>query len=123
MRALVVDDSRATRAILRKLMADIGWDVVEARNGVEGAELIESQASFELALVDWNMPDLDGLGMIQRIRAQSAYDSLPLVMITTETDQERIAEALEAGANEYIMKPFDKNILLTKLQLLGLVPE
>ena len=74
----------------------------------------------DLALVDWNMPEMNGLEFVRSVRANSRFDHVPLMMVTTETDMERVSSALEAGANEYVMKPFTKDVILEKLQLLGM---
>jgi two-component system chemotaxis response regulator CheY len=119
MRALVIDDSRAMRSILRHTLAGAGFEVAEAGNGREALERLGQQGKPDLALVDWNMPVMDGLDFIRAVRAEPAYAGLPLLMITTETELARVSDALEAGADEYIMKPFTRDDLLAKLDLLG----
>jgi two-component system chemotaxis response regulator CheY len=123
MRALVIDDSRAMRAILRKTLTELGLEVVEAGDGREGLERLRQAADPDLILVDWNMPVMDGLDFIKAVRADRAYDPVRIVMVTTETEQEQVIRALEAGANEYVMKPFTKEILAAKLSLLDVIPE
>lgn len=121
-RALIVDDSRATRAMLKRLLAPLGYESVEAGNGNEGLERLE-EAEVDLALVDWNMPELDGLGFIRAVRSESRYERIRLVMVTSENDPARIARALMAGADEYAMKPITSEGLAEKLQLVGLDAE
>lgn len=120
MRALVVDDSRATRTILRQILKEIGFEVSEAGHGREALERLKEIGAPELALVDWNMPEMDGFEFVRAVRADHAYDSMRLMMVTTETEMEQVAKALEAGANEYVMKPFTKDVILEKLDLLGI---
>jgi two-component system chemotaxis response regulator CheY len=119
VRALVIDDSRAIRSILAGILGDIGFDVVGVADAEEAQALLQRDANFELALVDWNLPVMSGLDLVREIRAVPSLDSVRLMMVTTETELERVSQALDAGADEYIMKPFDKVMLLEKLALLG----
>ncbi len=118
--ALVVDDSRAVRMILSKNLREVGFDVREAGNGREALEVVAAEkASLRLVLTDWNMPEMNGLELLKCLRKDPALASLIIIMVTTETEMEHITEALDAGANEYVMKPFDKEILFQKLDLTG----
>ncbi len=117
LRALVIDDSRAMRLIIGKILTELGLEIVEAGDGREGLERLE-RSDFDLVLVDWNMPVMNGLEFIRAVRARRAHDALRLVMVTTETEQEQVLRALDAGANEYVMKPFTREILVAKLSLL-----
>jgi two-component system chemotaxis response regulator CheY len=123
MRVLVIDDSRTVRAIIGKILREVGLEVVEAANGREGLEQMSQPPGVELVLVDWNMPVMNGLEFIQAVRAERAYDSVRIMMVTTETEQEQVMRALSAGANEYMMKPFTKEILVAKLGLLDILGE
>jgi two-component system chemotaxis response regulator CheY len=123
MRALVVDDSRAVRMIIREILRAMGTEVVEAADGRQALEQLRQDPEIELVLVDWNMPVMDGLEFIRVVRAQRCYDRVRIVMVTTETESEQVTRALSAGANEYIMKPFNKEILVAKLGLLDLFEE
>jgi two-component system chemotaxis response regulator CheY len=118
MRALVIDDSRTVRAIVGKILRDEGLDVVEAGNGREGLDRLRDTPDVGLVLVDWNMPEMNGLEFITAVRADRAFDAVRIVMVTTETEQVQVLRALEAGANEYVMKPFTREILVAKLSLL-----
>ena len=119
--ALVVDDSRAIRTILSKTLRELGFEVREAANGKEALELIQAEKSaVTLILLDWNMPEMNGLDLLKRLRENPKLSSLVVVMVTAKTEVDRIAEALEAGANEYVMKPFTKDIIVGKLQLAGI---
>lgn len=122
-KALVVDDSRAVRMILAKALMDLGYEVREAGNGREALEIMEvEKTSVNLVLADWNMPELNGLEMLRQLRRDPALSSLVVVMVTSETEMDQVATALEAGANEYVMKPFTKDILIEKLNLARIHP-
>jgi two-component system chemotaxis response regulator CheY len=123
MRALVIDDSRTVRVIIGGILRELGHDVIEAANGQEGLDRLQQNAGVELVLVDWNMPVMNGLDFIKTVRSQRVYDPVRLMMVTTETEQEQLLRALEAGANEYVMKPFTKEILIAKLSLLDVFGE
>jgi two-component system chemotaxis response regulator CheY len=118
MRALVIDDSRAVRLLIRNILSELGMDVVEAGNGREGLDCLGESADVDLVLVDWNMPVMDGLEFITAVRSQQAYDAVRLVMVTTETESDQVMRAMAAGANEYVMKPFNKDVLVAKLSML-----
>jgi two-component system chemotaxis response regulator CheY len=121
--ALVVDDSKAMRMILARTLRELGYEVREAANGREALEVIAAEKNaVKLALVDWNMPEINGLELLTRIRLNPELASLVVIMVTTETEMDQMAAALEAGANEYVMKPFTKGILLEKLDLVGIHP-
>ncbi len=120
--ALVVDDSKATRMILSKTLKELGYSVTEASDGREALDtLTGSQHIPQLILTDWNMPVMNGLEFLREVRKLERYSSSAVVMVTTRTEMDQIVEALEAGANEYVMKPFTKDILSDKLRLLKLI--
>ena len=121
MRALVIDDSRAMRMILTRILKDVGFDVIEAGHGKEALERLAGIQPPELLMVDWNMPIMDGLALIKAVRADRAYDVARIMMVTTESERARVAEALGAGANDYMMKPFTREAVLEKLARLGLM--
>jgi len=118
MRALVVDDSTAIRRYLHEILESQGFEVVEAGNGREGLERISEQP-VELVLLDWNMPVMNGLQMLQQLRSEPGAGDPPVMMVTIEHDLNQISQALESGANEFVMKPFTPEIILDKLALLG----
>jgi two-component system chemotaxis response regulator CheY len=118
MRVLVVDDSRAVRLLIGNILRELGLEVVEAGNGREGLDRLAENPDLNLALVDWNMPVMDGLEFITVVRGDRAYDAVRIVMVTTETESEQVMRAMAAGANEYVMKPFTKDILVAKLSML-----
>ena len=121
VKALVVDDSRAVRMILSRILKDLGFEVREAANGKEALVVIEAEkGAFSLVLADWNMPELNGLELLKQLRQKPELASLVIVMVTTETEMDQMSAALEAGANEYVMKPFTRDILVEKLEMVGI---
>jgi two-component system chemotaxis response regulator CheY len=119
MHALVVDDSNTIRIILTAYLKKLGFDVTVAINGREALDRLRGMAKADVVLVDWNMPEMDGLSFVRAVRADNEYAALPLMMVTTNVELCNVAEALDAGANEYMMKPFTMDILRAKLELLG----
>lgn len=120
MRALVIDDSRAMRMILKGILTEVGFAVVEASNVSEGLDRLRDGGCVDLALVDWHLPVQSGLAFVEAARRDNALDSMRIMMVTTETEMSQMAKAIEAGANEYVLKPFTKQALLEKLALLQL---
>jgi two-component system chemotaxis response regulator CheY len=123
MRALVIDDSRAVRIIIGNILREIGIEVLEAGNGLEALEQMERNPDIELMLVDWNMPQMNGFDFLRIVRSQRAYNAVRILMVTSEAQGEKVTQALNAGANEYLMKPFNKEVLVAKLNLLDVFPE
>jgi two-component system chemotaxis response regulator CheY len=119
MRALIVDDSRFVRGFLRGLLEQRGMECEEAGDGQAGLDRIRASAPFDLAFVDWNMPVMNGLEMVERVRAEG-YRDLKVLMVTTEAEDHYILRALDAGADEYLMKPFDDAALGDKLAMMGI---
>jgi two-component system chemotaxis response regulator CheY len=120
MHVLIVDDSRSMRMILKRMLAEIGHtDVSEAEHGADALERMES-ATPQLALVDWNMPVMNGLEFVQAVRESRRYDRVKVMMVTSESSPRLVYEALKAGADEYAMKPITREMIEDKLQLLGL---
>lgn len=119
MYALIVDDSRAMRHVLRKIVEPLGFQITDAGHGLEGLERLKEHPETELALVDWNMPEMNGFEFVKAVRADSKYENMKIVMVTTETEPTKMARALMAGADEFLMKPFTPEMLLDKLQLIG----
>ncbi len=120
MQALVIDDSRAMRLILRRMLTELGMTVTEATDGLDGLAKLNDGLTPNLILVDWHMPQMEGIDFVAAVR-KAPYD-FPgrVVMVTTETEVSQIARALDIGADEYVMKPFTKEALSGKLALLGL---
>jgi two-component system chemotaxis response regulator CheY len=120
MRALIVDDSRFVRGYLRGLLQEKGIECEEAADGQAGLDHLHGGNAFDLALLDWNMPVMDGLAMLKEMRAEG-YNGVKVMMVTTEAENDFIIRALDAGADEYLMKPFDDEALNEKLAMLGMV--
>jgi len=120
---LVVDDSKTMRTILRKILRELGYEVLEAADGKEALKVMEAEkTAIRLVLTDWNMPVMNGLELLKQLRQDRELSSLIVIMVTTETESEYMVAALEAGANEYVMKPFTKDILKEKLEMVGILP-
>lgn len=123
-RALVIDDSPSVRRILIKILNSLGFnDILEAENGQQGIEHLDKLEQIKLpdiTMVDWNMPVMDGYSFLCNIRTNHKYDNMPIVLVTTVSEQHLILKALEAGANEFVMKPFTKDSIIDKLTMLGI---
>lgn len=118
----MVDDSRVMRRLLKSMLVDAGFDVAaEAGNGQEALTVLERTGPVELMLLDWNMPVMTGFELLVKLRADAAMRSMRMMMVTTETEADQILRALDAGADEYLIKPFSKQAIREKLELLGLV--
>jgi two-component system, chemotaxis family, chemotaxis protein CheY len=122
VRALVVDDSRAIRSIIGKTVKELGFEVLEAGHGREALERLAAAGAVDVMLVDWNMPEMNGFDFLCAARADPQWKQTAIIMVTTETEMSQMQRALEAGASEYIMKPFTRDVLREKLQLVGLTP-
>ncbi|MCU1346131.1 MAG: response regulator containing a CheY-like receiver domain and a domain [Acidimicrobiia bacterium] len=120
MRALIVDDSRAMRTLLRNIMRELGFEVVEAANGLEGLDRLQEDPHVDVALVDWNMPVMDGLEFVKAMRRHRQLAEIKVMMVTAENDMAKMARALMVGADEYAMKPLTRDAIIEKLELLGL---
>ena len=121
MHALIIDDSRAMRSILRRIVTDLGFDTLEAGHGQEALDHFEAGRVPELCLIDWNMPVMDGYTFVTRVRENPDWRDVTLMMVTTESEHGQIVRALAAGAHEYVIKPFTPDAIVDKLELLGLV--
>ena len=115
---LVVDDSRVIRKVARRILEDIGFEIAEASDGMEA--LAWCRASMpDAILLDWNMPVMSGIEFLTKLRERPDGSRSKVVFCTTENDVAHIREAIDAGADEYVMKPFDHDTLQIKLQLVG----
>jgi len=123
MQALVVDDSTAVRGLLVEHLSQLGFEVEQAGNGFEALAKLQATPAFAVVLLDWTMPGMDGLEVLRRLRADSRNTEVPVVMVTTDGELPFVDDAFKAGANEYLMKPFDAQTVLEKLLLLGVDPE
>lgn len=120
MLAMIIDDSKAMRTIIGRILKGLGLETTEASHGVEGLQRLAGGLRPDLMLVDWNMPEMNGLDFVKAVRSQPELNHIPLIMVTTETEASRMIQAMESGANEYVMKPFTAEILQQKLALTGL---
>jgi len=121
---LVVDDSKAIRTFLTALAEELSFATEAACDGREGLEVLirnDPRAPFEVVLVDWEMPRMNGLELVQAVRRNRDFDGLKILMVTTLNSMDRVAEALEAGANDFLMKPVTRETLADKLQILGVL--
>jgi two-component system chemotaxis response regulator CheY len=99
----------------------LGFRISEAENGLVGLERLREHNDISIALVDWNMPEMNGYEFVKAVRADKSNRDIWLMMVTTETEMSRVVKAMAAGANEYVMKPFTDDVIIEKLRLLGLV--
>ena len=121
MKALVVDDSRVMRMLLSRMLKEVGFtDVGQAEHGKDAMAYFSGNPDTRLALVDWNMPEMNGIELVEAVRKDASLNDVRLVMVTTESEMAQIERALALGANEYVMKPFTKDVIGDKLRLLGL---
>jgi two-component system chemotaxis response regulator CheY len=118
MRALIIDDSRFVRNYLRGLLQQKGIECEEAADGLAALNRLQGSVQFDLVLLDWNMPVMNGLETLKRIRAEGNSE-IKVLMVTTEGEHDHIVRALDAGADEYLMKPFEHEALDEKLAMLG----
>lgn len=117
MKAIIVDDSLVIRLIIEKSLVSMGYDSLHAENGQAALDLLEKHANeVELILLDWNMPVLNGYETIKRIREKDEYKHICIAMISTESEDEKIDQALAAGANGYLAKPFTEEEFSVKIR-------
>jgi two-component system, chemotaxis family, chemotaxis protein CheY len=116
LKLLVVDDSSTMRRIIKNTLARLGYkDVLEGADGVEGWEQMDSNPDIEMLITDWNMPEMNGLELVKKVRADERFKDLPIIMVTTEGGKAEVITALKAGVNNYIVKPFTPQVLKEKL--------
>jgi len=120
MHALVVDDSKWMRMVLGNFLKEIGFEVSYAGHGQEALDWLGQGNEVDLMLVDWNMPVMNGLELVRAVRANYLMREVRIMMVTTETSMTTVAQALAVGANEYVMKPFTREVLQEKLALMGI---
>lgn len=121
MRALIVDDSRPIRRIEASILRELGFETDDACHGKEALEHLENAPLPDVVLADWNMPEMNGLEFVQAVRRDPRFANMVILMVTTETEPDQMLRALSAGADEYLMKPFQKDGLIDKLRLVGVV--
>jgi two-component system chemotaxis response regulator CheY len=111
------------RLMIGRIMGDLGFETIDAPNGRVALERVAEAERLDVALVDWNMPEMNGYEFLLALRGGSVHAAVPVIMVTTETETSQIVKALEAGANEYVMKPFTKDVLRDKLGMLQLLSD
>ncbi|MDR3745027.1 MAG: response regulator [Acidobacteriaceae bacterium] len=120
MKALIVDDSRVLRQYMRQLLESMGLCCEEAADGIEAIEVLHGASSFDFMLLDVNMPGMSGLECVKTLREQGLQPPMKVMMVTTEADNSYICQALDYGADEFLMKPFTIESLREKLMMIGL---
>ena len=117
MKVLVVDDSSTMRRIIVNTLSRLGYkDTVQGADGVEAWEAMQANPDIGVVITDWNMPNMNGLELVKKIRAEEKYIDVPIIMVTTEGGKAEVITALKAGVNNYIVKPFTPQVLKEKLQ-------
>jgi two-component system chemotaxis response regulator CheY len=116
LKILVVDDSSTMRRIIKNTLARLGYkDILEGADGVEGWDAMNANPEIEMLITDWNMPEMNGLELVKKVRADERFTDLPIIMVTTEGGKAEVITALKAGVNNYIVKPFTPQVLKEKL--------
>jgi two-component system chemotaxis response regulator CheY len=116
LKILVVDDSSTMRRIIKNTLARLGYkDILEGGDGVEGWDAMNANPDIEMLITDWNMPEMNGLELVKKVRADERFVDLPIIMVTTEGGKAEVITALKAGVNNYIVKPFTPQVLKEKL--------
>ncbi len=121
MRVLVVDDSRTMRNFLTAIVRNLDLEADQASDGVEALERLESAGSYDLAMVDWDMPRMSGIEFVRAVRARPKYGNLKLLMVTGRTSFEEVAEAVSNGSDDFLMKPLTPAMVAEKFRILGLI--
>ncbi len=117
LKLLVVDDSSTMRRIIKNTLQRLGYDdVLEAEHGVEAWQIMERTPDINVLITDWNMPEMNGLDLVRKVRAEKKYENMPIIMVTTEGGKAEVITALKAGVNNYIVKPFTPQVLKEKLE-------
>ena len=118
MKLLVVDDSSTMRRIIKNTLQRLGYEeIFEAENGVEAWDILDKNSDMGVLITDWNMPEMNGLELVKKTRADSRFADIPIIMITTEGGKVEVITAIKAGVNNYIVKPFTPQVLKEKLEV------
>ena len=122
MRIMSVDDSKATRLFIKNAIDVLGFEFLEAADGKEGLDLLEKEnGNVDLILLDWNMPVMDGMEMLKVLRSHALFSAIPVTVVTTEHERDKIVEAIDTGAKNYLIKPFSQEDLIGKImEILGM---
>jgi two-component system chemotaxis response regulator CheY len=117
MKILVVDDSSTMRRIIKNTLGRLGHkDILEAEDGAVAWKVMGETEGIDILITDWNMPEMNGLELVKKVRAEAKYEDLPIIMVTTEGGKTEVITALKAGVNNYIVKPFTPQVLQEKLE-------
>lgn len=118
LKLLVVDDSSTMRRIIKNTLQRLGYeDIFEAENGIEAWDILDKNNDMDILITDWNMPEMNGLELVKKTRADSRFADIPIIMITTEGGKVEVITAIKAGVNNYIVKPFTPQVLKEKLEV------
>ena len=118
MKILDVDDSSTMRRIIKNTLQRLGYeDILEAEHGVQAWEILDSTQNVQVLITDWNMPEMNGLELVKKVRSDERYKDIPIIMVTTEGGKAEVITALKAGVNNYIVKPFTPQVLKEKLEV------
>lgn len=118
MKLLVVDDSSTMRRIIKNTLQRLGYeDILEAEHGLQAWEIMDSVEGIKVLITDWNMPEMNGLDLVKKVRADNRFIDIPIIMVTTEGGKAEVITALKAGVNNYIVKPFTPQVLKEKLEV------
>ncbi|MFZ2890240.1 chemotaxis response regulator CheY [Sulfuricurvum sp.] len=116
MKLLVVDDSSTMRRIIKNTLSRLGYeDVLEGEDGLQGWSVLDTNPDIGMLITDWNMPEMNGLELVKKVRSDTRFSDLPIIMVTTEGGKAEVITALKAGVNNYIVKPFTPQVLKEKL--------
>jgi two-component system, chemotaxis family, chemotaxis protein CheY len=121
MRMLVIDDSKTMRSFLSYIARDLSFQTQEACDGQDALDVLKKSDPFDVALVDWDMPRMNGLDFVKNVRSNPSYANMKLMMVTAQSSLSAIIEALDSGANDYLMKPITKEMVSDKLRVLGVI--
>lgn len=115
MKCLVVDDSAIMRRVIDQILEMLGHEAVQACNGLQAFDRLKEHEDVALILLDWNMPEMNGIEFLRALKANARYAGIPVIMLTTESERRKMIEAIEAGASHYLTKPFQPETLATKI--------
>ena len=121
MRVLIVDDSVTMRHLLQSVVATLQAETVEATDGRQALKILADQWPFDVALVDWDMPVMNGIEFVKSVRADSRFNGLKIMMVTADNSMEGVGKAINSGADDYLMKPLTGQMVIDKLRVLGLL--
>lgn len=118
LKLLVVDDSSTMRRIIKNTLQRLGYDdILEAEHGLQAWEIMDSVDGIKILITDWNMPEMNGLDLVKKVRGDNRFVDIPIIMVTTEGGKAEVITALKAGVNNYIVKPFTPQVLKEKLEI------